>query len=169
MAETRLERLADRAMIDLRGDAADPAFARAAGAVLGAVLPQAGAVVATADGGTIVSTGPDAWLVIADVADATPIADAFDAALDGLDATATDVSGNRIMLRLHGPAARDILAAGCSLDLAAVAFPPGRCAGTLVARAQVLLIARDDAIDLLPRRSFGPYLGEWIEDALVRT
>lgn len=161
-----LAELPPPAAVNLRGDPADPAFLRATGVVLGAVLPLKANTVATADARTIVWLGPDEWLVLGLPGSETALAAALDAAVAGLHAAVTDVSGNRVLLRLTGPGAADVLAKGCSLDLDPRVFAPGQSAQTLVARAQVLLLARGDGFDILPRRSFGRYLRDWLEDAM---
>lgn len=100
--------------------------------------------------------GPDEWLVLggreAEYADA---------------AAAVDVSAARVVLELAGDDAREVLAQGCSLDLRPASFGPGRCAQTLVARTEAILhCAGDDAIRLLVRPSFAPYLRTWLEDTI---
>ena len=105
--------------------------------------------------GDAVWLGPDEWLVLggreADFPDA---------------AAAVDVSANRVCLELTGPGAAGVLARGCALDLHDSVFPPGRCAQTLVARAQVILLRTgEDAFRLLVRPSFAPYLRAWLRDA----
>ena len=99
--------------------------------------------------------GPDEWLVLG--GRETDFPDA---------AAAVDVSANRVCLELSGPGAADVLARGCALDLHPSVFPPGRCAQTLVARAQVILLRTgDDVFRLLVRPSFAPYLRAWLRDA----
>jgi sarcosine oxidase subunit gamma len=84
----------------------------------------------------------------------------------------TDVSESRTCIHVRGPRARDLLAKGCPLDLHPRVFGPGRCAGTLMAKAGVTLhqVAGDDApdgpaYDLYTTRSFADYLWRWLEDA----
>ena len=89
---------------------------------------------AEVDGATVLWLGPDEWLVLG----ATE-ADFPDAA------AAVDVSANRVAFELSGDDAADVLAQGCALDLDR--FEPGRCAQTLLARAQVILY-RPDADDV---------------------
>jgi sarcosine oxidase subunit gamma len=59
------------------------------------------------------------------------------------------------------------LAFGCSLDLEAPSFRPGRCAQTLLARAGVIVWQTDDAptYRLLVRPSFVAYVLAWLDDA----
>ena len=102
--------------------------------------------------------GPDEWLVLGGREEHYPDAPA-----------AVDVSANRVCLELAGEGAEDVLARGCALDLHPSAFPPGRCAQTLVARAQVILYRTEpDTFRLLVRPSFADYLRAWLRDAGAR-
>jgi sarcosine oxidase, subunit gamma len=101
--------------------------------------------------------GPDEWLVIG--AREEDFADA---------AAAVDLSANRVCLELVGDDVEDVLAQGCSLDLHPSVFAPGRCAQTLLAKAQVVLHRRDaETFRILVRPSYAPYLRAWLEDALT--
>ena len=59
-----------------------------------------------------------------------------------------------------------VLAKGCTLDLHAAYFPPGHCAQSDLAKANVLL-RRDNAkrFEIIVRRSFADYLLAWLEHA----
>ena len=107
-------------------------------------------------GGDVLWLGPDEWLVLgcreADFPEA---------------AAAVDVSANRVVLELSGPDAADVLARGCSVDLHPSVFGAGRCAQTLLARAQVILVRDDvDRFRILVRPSFADYLRAWLTDAI---
>ncbi len=104
--------------------------------------------------GDAIWLGPDEWLVLG----------GREEDYAGMPA-AVDVSANRICLELSGDGAADVLARGCALDLHPSVFPPGRCAQTLVARAQVILYRTEDAFRLLVRPSFADYLRAWLRDA----
>jgi sarcosine oxidase subunit gamma len=106
-------------------------------------------------GRTVLWQGPDEWLVLEGREEDYPASGA-----------AVDVSANRICFELAGPDAEEVLSAGCSLDLDASVFPSGRCAQTLLARAQVVLVRLESERWLiLVRPSFAPYLREWLADA----
>jgi sarcosine oxidase subunit gamma len=101
--------------------------------------------------------GPDEWLVIGSREEDFPDA-----------AAAVDVSAARICFELAGDDVEDVLAQGCSLDLHPSVFRPGRCAQTLLAKAQVILHRRDEAtFRVLVRPSYANYLRAWLEDALT--
>ena len=147
------------AAANLRGSG--EAFVAGVAQAIGAPPPLEPNRFVEAGGITIAWLGPDEWLVIDPAGDGPTL----EARLHNVsEAAATDVTGNRVALRLSGPAARDLLAAGCSLDLHSRAFAAGQCAQTLLARTGVILLQRDDAptFDLLVRRSFARYLRDWL-------
>lgn len=155
--------------INLRGRPSDTAFLAAAGSVLDCRLPVSPNTVQTAGELTVLWLGPDEWLLLTQPGAETAIIARLREALAGVHAAVTDVSGNLARLRLAGPAARDVLAKGCSLDLHPRRFQPGQCAQTLIARSGVILRQIDDrpSYDLLPRRSFAEYLWMWLTDAMA--
>jgi sarcosine oxidase subunit gamma len=111
-------------------------------------------IVSDVNGKTVLWLGPDEWLVLG----------AREEDFPGAAAT-VDVSANRVHLELAGTGAAEVLATGCSLDLDALG--PGRCAQTLLARAQVILLRPElERWWILVRPSFAPYLRAWLEDAL---
>jgi sarcosine oxidase subunit gamma len=112
--------------------------------------------VTEAAGRLVLWLGPDEWIVVG----ATE-ADYPDAA------AAVDVSANRVAFELSGDGAEDVIAQGCSLDLHPSAFPPGRCAQTLLAAAPVILLHVDPATwRVLVRPSYANYVRAWLEDAI---
>lgn len=152
--------------LNLRGDAADPAFAEAVARVLGAPLPAAPNTTRVSGPCTICWLGPDEWLVVTSEDRAAPLAQALRQALEGVHSSVTDVSGGQTILVLRGAAVRDLLAKGCPLDVHPAAFAPGACAQSHLAKAPVLLRAlQDDTMEIVVRRSFADYLWAWIEVA----
>ena len=145
------------AQVDVRADAAG---ARALG------LPVEPNTTRAEGDRTTLWLGPDEWLVVGPDGDAPAIERALIAAGAGW-VTTVDVSANRTAIDLTGPSVRDLLAFGCSLDLHPRAFGRGRCAQTMLARAQVILEARgDDAFRVYVRGSFAGYLATWLVDAV---
>jgi sarcosine oxidase subunit gamma len=77
-----------------------------------------------------------------------------------------DVSANRTVLEIRGPKARELLAHGFPIDLDARSFGPGRCAQTVLAKAQVIIERRDEsAFHLYVWTSFASYAADCLLDA----
>ncbi|MEW1776375.1 sarcosine oxidase subunit gamma family protein [Streptomyces sp. NPDC086777] len=167
----RLAELPFLAQVNVRLDAKSPA-ADAVGLALGLHLPLEPDTVVHAGEVTAVRLGPDEWLVVGRPGTEQDLEGRIRAAAgDAPGAVAvTDVSAQRTTLLVGGPRARDLLAHGCALDLHPRAFGPGRCAQTMLARAQVVLVARDETragFWVLVRSSFAGYLADWLLDAAV--
>ena len=109
--------------------------------------------------------GPDEWLVVG-----PPRREGeLETDLRAMGATVVDVSANRTTLELRGPRARELLEFGCPIDLDPRVFGPGRCAQTLLARANALIwFVADDpepVYRLLVRPSFAAHVAAWLADA----
>jgi sarcosine oxidase subunit gamma len=142
--------------VDLRVDPVDPAATRI-GELLGTPLP----VVPNTGSEAVLWLGPDQWLVFG------PSEERLRAALGDTPGSVVDVSANRVVFELSGPGAREVLEQGCAIDLHPRAFGPGRCAQTMLARANVVLHQVDAAptYRILARPSFAGYLRSWLRDA----
>ena len=153
--------------VNLRLDSRDTHALAAVQRVLGVHLPNTPNTTAAADALLAIWLGPDEWLLLAERQESGPLVAALHAELAGHLASVVDISAGQTVIRLRGPSTGDVLAHGCALDLDPSAFPPGTCAQTLLARAQVLLLAVDAAptVDVIVRRSFAPYVAAWLEDA----
>ncbi|MFC0432856.1 sarcosine oxidase subunit gamma [Kutzneria buriramensis] len=143
--------------VDLRVDPIAPAATRI-GELLGTPLP----VVPNTGSEAVLWLGPDEWLVFG------ASEDQLRTALGDTPGSVVDVSANRVVYELSGPDARDVLEQGCAIDLHPRAFGPGRCAQTMLARANVILHQVDAAptYRLLVRPSFAGYLTSWLRDAM---
>jgi sarcosine oxidase, subunit gamma len=103
--------------------------------------------------------GPDEWLVVAAPGDPGVLVCGLEALLVNEHHAVVDVSANRAVIEVHGPARLALLASACSLDLdPAGGWVPGVCAQTLLARAQVILQELPDATRLFIRPSFADYV-----------
>jgi sarcosine oxidase subunit gamma len=153
--------------LNLRGNAQDPQFAAAASRVLGVVPPTAPNTVAEAQGRTVYWLGPDEWLVVTAGEGVVDVESRLRAALTGMHAAVTDVSGGQTVLVLSGTHLRDLLAKGCPLDLHPREFDVGRCAQSHLAKAPILIrqLDREPTFEIVVRRSFADYLWLWLEDA----
>ena len=147
-----------------RGSEADARVAE----LLGVALPLAPNSVVSHAGRDILWMGPDEWLIVAEAPALGDLERQLVAALDGLWGSVVNVSAQRTIVVLEGPAAREVLARGCAIDLHPASFGPGRCAQTLLAQAQVILQPESDQrLRVFVRASFARYLGDWLLDASV--
>lgn len=138
-----------------RGGAAALACADAG---FGVALPRVAGRAATAGARAALWLGPDEWLLLAPRADAARIAQDLAAALGDTPHALVEIGDRQTGLRLEGPRAATILAAGCPLDLDPARFPVDSCTRTLFAKAEIVLwrIA-EAAFHVELRRSFAAY------------
>jgi sarcosine oxidase subunit gamma len=142
----------------------------AASAALGVDLPTAPNTWVPAGPGRAVWLGPDEWLLTSTTEAPEELEARVRAAVAPLGGSATDVSAQRIGLRLTGARVRDVLAKGCSIDLHPRVFGRGSSAQTALGQAGVVLLALSDATDdvvVLVRSSFAGYLADWLLDAAL--
>lgn len=153
--------------INLRGNAADPAFAARARSVLGFDLPAKANTWAGDPELCALWLGPDEWLVVAAQGQDDVLAARLRESLAGLHFSVVDLSANRTIIELGGADARLVLAKGCPLDLHRDAFADRQCAQSLLAKSQAILqcMDRGETIRLFVRISFAHYVAEWLLDA----
>jgi sarcosine oxidase, subunit gamma len=156
------------AMIDLRIEPADPAAADV-GSHLGVDLPTTPSTWIEAGDTRVIWLGPDEWLVTNRSQTPQELEAGLRDAVGGRGAV-VDVSAQRTTLRLTGEHARDVLAAGCAIDLHPSVFRRGAAAQTLLGLTGVVLLALDDtgnSYHILVRSSFATYLARWLLDAAI--
>jgi len=120
--------------------------------------------------GYAVWLGPDEWLLTRPSEAPDELEARVRAAVVPQGGAATDVSAQRITLRLTGSRVRDVLAKGCAIDLHPRVFGRGRSAQSTLGLAGVVLMSLSDAGDdyfVLVRSSFAGYLAEWLLDAAL--
>jgi sarcosine oxidase, subunit gamma len=158
------------AQLDVRLDRDDAATRVAVESVIGA-LPVEPNTLHGGPGAAVLWLGPDEWLIVGppdgEAALESQLHDAFG---DGAGRIAiVEVSANRTTLELRGPRTRELLEFGCPIDLHPRTFGPGRCAQTLLARANVLIWhvneEPEDTWRLFVRPSFAVYVAAWLADA----
>lgn len=154
-----------RRIVDLRGTADDKAFLAAAKTALGLDLPLEAGGTAGDAALRVFWLGPDEWWILCPEEAEDP-APKLAKALAGQHVAITDVGESRTCIRVSGPKARMLLEKGCPLDLHARNFGAGRCAGTVLAKAAIVLHQTDDGptYEVYVLRSFSEYLWMWLED-----
>src|SRR3990170_3766875 len=123
------------------------AAALAVETALGVRLPRAPERVEVSGGKddlVIVWLAPDEFLLQSGTRTADAMIDILRSALGGsADGAAVDVSAQRTAIALSGPRARDLLAGGCSTDLAVAVAPTGTSVQTLLAQTGVIILVTD--------------------------
>ena len=169
----RVRELPFLVQIDVRADPSDGGLMGRLRSVLGVDLPlEANTTAISADGSRhVLWLGPDEWLVLGEPGTGAALEGALRDALAGGRGAVVDVSADRTTLSISGPRARELLAFGCALDLDARSFGPGRCAQTMLARANVIIVpvgpAEEPAFRVLVRPSFAGYVADRLADAVV--
>jgi len=169
----RVRELPFLAQLDLRADPSDTALMARLTEAIGARPPTEPNTAIVSDDGTrhVLWLGPDEWLVLSEPDTAPALERTIRGAIGDAHGAVVDVSANRTTLAVSGPRARELLAFGCSLDLDERRFKPGRCAQTMLARANVIVVpvgpASEPSFRILVRPSFAAYLAAWLMDAAV--
>ena len=164
-----IRELAFLSQVDLRADPGDVAVMERLRAGLGFALPQIPNTTSSGGDRSALWLGPDEWLVTGPEDQQELIEGALRSALSDAPGAVTDVSANRTVVELRGPLARDVLATGCPVDLHPRVFGPGRCAQTLLGKAQVIvqLAEPTPAFWVYVRSSFAGYVADWVLDAVA--
>lgn len=137
----------------------------AAGRGFGLAMPEAACRAESAGGRAALWLGPDERLLLAPAGLEDILAGELETALGALPHSLVDVSHRQVALAVAGPAARDLLAYGCPLDLDDVAFPVGMCTRTVLGRAEVVLWrSRPEEYHLETGRSFAGYVLGWLRE-----
>ena len=144
------------AIVNLRGNAQDPAFLLAVQQALGVALPVKACTTAANQRLRVVWVGPDDWFVFGPQGEQAALAEALRSALGQQHAAVTDVSSGYFVVSLAGPTARDLLAQGCPMDFHPNAFHVDQAATTHFHKVGTTLWRTGDAanFELLVRRSF---------------
>ncbi len=152
-----------RRILDLRGDADDKDFLHGAEKALGVPLPLKAGATAGEPLLRIFWIGPDEWWVLTP-AEGPDLLPDVQQALAGQHVALTEIGESRTCIRVSGPKARALLEQGCPLDLHPRHFGPGRCAGSVLAKAGITLHQVDaDSYEIYVLRSFAEYLWRWLE------
>jgi sarcosine oxidase subunit gamma len=109
---------------------------------------------------------PDSWLLVSEHRPLEDLLSELEPLARWRRYVAADASHSLERLVLEGPLAREILAAGCGLDLDPRRFPVGRCARTRFAHLALLVSpVAAESFHLFVDRSLADWLWDWIADA----
>jgi sarcosine oxidase subunit gamma len=153
--------------LSLRGPADSIDLRQALSSVVGLELPDQPLSCQRRGDASIFWQGPTEWMLVLAGSDGQSLQDDLRRALAGANAGAIiDVTGGQTLLRLSGSAVTQVLQKSCGYDFHPDNFPPGKCVQTTFAKAGALVARLEqDCIELLVRRSFCDYIGEWLLDA----
>lgn len=168
LANARFEGLAEieecglQGMITLRGDLGASALKTGAAKASGAKMPKQGTANVTGDSG-LCWMSPDELLVLCPYDEVTDRLEALNAKLGAMFALAVNVSDTRAMFRVSGPpespAAREVLAKLCPVDMSPDAFKPGMFRRTRLAQVPAALwMDEDGSIRIICFRSVAEYV-----------
>jgi sarcosine oxidase subunit gamma len=152
--------------INFRADPKDVDVMQRLAEALGFALPVIPNTVAAKSDRRALWLGPDEWLVVGPDGQQMALEEALRTGLNGAFGSIVDVSANCTLLEIRGPKARELLGHGVAIDLDVRSLRPGRCAQTLLAKAQVIIERRDESSFVLyVRISFASYVASWLLDA----
>lgn len=125
-------------------------------------LPEPGYAVGAGEV-TAVWIAPATWLVLRPWSATADLARGL-AAICGTSASVVDQSAGKIVLRMSGAKARDVLAKGCRVDLHPRVFGPARAAVTPIAHipAVVQQVDATPAFDLIVPSTLAEDFFEWL-------
>ncbi len=161
----KVEELGLRGMITLRGDLNSAKMKKAVQDVTGAKLPNQREI--THEGDKAVAwMSPDELLVMVPYTDVHETLAALEKALKGQHFLAANVSDARAIFGLSGPAAREVIAKLCPVDMASGAFAPGQIRRTRMAQiAAAFWMTSDTRIEVVCFRSVAQYAFDLLKDA----
>ena len=109
---------------------------------------------------SVATLSPGRYLV---VTQESAVAAKFEAAMLSSQGAAADLTHGRVILRLQGDCAADVLAKGCAIDFENSAFPAGRIAQTLLGHMDVTILRRDaHTFEIMALRGFVESLAQWL-------
>lgn len=101
---------------------------------------------------------PDEWQVVGPLPIKNKIAKELSELVGGLFSSIVDIDQRDVELALSGPMARELISAGCPLDLSSDAFPSGSVARSVYGAIGITVLNTGDGFILECMRSFVPYL-----------
>ncbi len=135
-------------------------------AAYGVDLPKTPSRVEGQQGVAFVWAGPEQWLAVAERKDGRDLETDFKKTFGPL-ASVVDQSDGRVVVRISGPRAREVLAKGIPLDLHETAFRPGSAAITHASHIGVILWQIDDkpTYEVALFRSYVDSFAHWLLDS----
>ena len=156
--------------INLRGNPNDKKFLSSANEVLNTILPTRTNIYIKIDSLKIIWLGPDEWLIVDEKgSDKQDLFSKLENSIGSQDASVTDVSENRTVIRIMGKKLFMLLAKFLTLNLDNSLNSSSSVAQTLFIRVPVLLMRhhehnREPKIDIFTNRSHENYVYKILVD-----
>jgi len=165
--EIKIQELPYVDKINLRLDPNNNVYMSSCSKILGAVLPTKPNTYVQNEKVKIIWLGPDEWIVINDQENELFIK--LKNELGDLEASVTDVSENRTIIRLSGKKIMTLLSKFLVLDLEKNLGTQSSCAQTLFVKVPILLVRNGDnnqipVIDIFTNRSHANYIYNLLVD-----
>ena len=165
--EIKIQELPYVDKINLRLDPNNNDYMSICGKILGAVLPTKPNTYVQNEKVKIIWLGPDEWMVINDQENELFIK--LKNELGDLEASVTNISENRTIIRLSGKKIITLLSKFLVLDLEKNLGTQSSCAQTLFVKVPILLVRNDDnnqipVIDIFTNRSHANYIYNLLVD-----
>ena len=167
--EIKIQELPYVDKINLRLDPNNNDYMSICGKILGAVLPTKPNTYVQNEKVKIIWLGPDEWMVINDQENELFIK--LKNELGDLEASVTNISENRTIIRLSGKKIITLLSKFLVLDLEKNLGTQSSCAQTLFVKVPILLVRNDDnnqipVIDIFTNRSHANYIYNLLVDGI---
>lgn len=161
----RIEEMGLQGMITLRGDLSASRVKKAVKTVAGVDVPGQRGIAHAGDTGAAWMS-PDELLLLMPYAQVEDTLATLAEALAEEHHLAVNVSDARAMFRVHGAAAREIIAKLCPVDMTPGAFGPGRTRRTRMAQvAAALWMTDEETVQVVCFRSVAEYVFNLLRDA----
>lgn len=153
-------------MIGIRAVPGSSAHAAIAGVLPDGLPASVGEVSGDPNGVTVLWISPDEFLAVS-VVERPELLTALEKALGDERGHVVDLTSNRTIVELSGPAAHKALRKGTPTDIHPRVFPVNRAITATLARTPVLLWKTDDSTwRILPRASFAEHIAFFLMDAM---
>ncbi len=116
----------------------------------------------TDKGATICHLGPHHWLLLADLAEETRLEQALRPAEAPPEISIVKISDTLAFFRITGPAADQILATGCPLDLHPTVFAEDAASWSEMFGLRALVMRCTGGFEVAVEQSFGPMMTEYL-------
>jgi len=165
MSDVTVSKAALRGMITVRGDLSTPQLKAAVSAAVGLDLPEQRRVNHGPMGG-VAWMASDELLLLVEYAQADAIVAQIGEAMGDVHHLAVNVSDARVMFKVDGVGAREVLAKGAPVDLSRGVFFKREIRRSRIGQlAAAFWMVEDDCFEVVCFRSVGAFMFDWLSNA----